>query len=199
MRGGKVCRVTWSSTSAAISVDEFNRMAEVGIFDDDERLELIDGELIAPPPMGPRHAGGIRRVNELLVARIAGRATVGCQVPMPLMPYSEPLPDFVIARFDPNHYAARHPSPEDVLWVIELGDASRAFDRNTKFPLYARHGVRETWLLDFVERRLLLGRKATKLGYSEIEALESGATVAPDALPDVVFAVDVLLGPSANS
>jgi Uma2 family endonuclease len=177
-----------------ITVEEFGRMAEAGIFGDDERLELIDGELIVAPRMGPRHAGAIRRVNELLIERIGRRATVGCQIPLPLLPMSEPSPDFSIARFDAGHYSSRHPDPAEILWVIELGDATRSFDRNRKFPLYARYGLRETWLLDLVDQRLVVGRNPSEIGYGQILTLAPGVTIAPEALPEVVFAIDELLG-----
>jgi len=178
----------------SITVDEFHRMAEIGIFDEDERVELIDGELIVPPQMGPRHAGSIERLVRLLIARVGNRASVRSQVPLPLVPRSEPFPDYVIARYDAGFYSDRHPSISEVFWVIEIGDASRAFDRNKKFPLYARHRIRETWLLDLVDRRLIVGRGPTDLGYAQILTLAPGASISPEAFGDVAFSVDELLG-----
>src|SRR5579859_1027891 len=92
-----------------ITVEEFYRMGEAGIFDRDERVEMIDGELIVPPQLGPRHAGAIARITELLVRRLAGRASVRCQIPLPMLPKSEPSPDFTIAVRDQHHYVDRHP------------------------------------------------------------------------------------------
>jgi Uma2 family endonuclease len=177
-----------------ITVEEFHRMGELGFFDEDQRLELIEGDLIVPPQMGPRHAGGIGRVNEYLINRLRGLATVRCQVPLPLLPVSEPSPDFAIARFDAGHYSSRHPSPDDILWVIELGDATRRFDRTVKFPMYAKHGIRETWLVDLVARRIIVGRDPAPLEYGTVLTFEPGTTLCPGALPAVPFEAAELLG-----
>jgi Uma2 family endonuclease len=177
-----------------ISIEDFHRMAEAGIFGDDERVELIDGDLIVSPQMGPRHAGGIERINEVLVLRLAGIARVRCQVPLPMLPRSEPSPDFTIVPRDERYHVDHHPGPGDVLWVIELGDATRAFDRNKKFPLYARHGVRETWLIDLVDRRVIVGRHPLDTGYGDITTLCAGTLLRAQALPEIAFTTDELLG-----
>ena len=176
-----------------ISVDEFDRMYDARILLD-ERLELIDGDIVVPPPMGPPHAGGIVRLDGLLQSRLFGRATVRCQCPLPLLPRSEPLPDFVIARYDRDCYSKRHPKPEEVLWLIEVGHKTRRYDRETKLPLYARYRIPEVWLLDLVERKLSVAREPNDVGYSRIVTLGEGDVVQLTAFPDVSFAVADLLG-----
>ena len=100
-----------------------------------------------------------------------------------------------IAQYDPRHYVDRHPEPHEILWLIEIGDATRLYDRTRKMPLYALHRVREVWLVDLVERKLVVGRSPTDLGYADFRELRHGEIV-PEALPDVVFGVEELLGPS---
>jgi Uma2 family endonuclease len=129
-------------------------MAEAGIFTEDDRVELIEGEVVAMSPIGPRHAACVRKLARLIRDRVSSTAAiVDVQDPIRLSEHSEPLPDISILRPRDDFYADGHPGPEDVLVLLEVADASVMYDRNTKLPLYARAGIAEVWLVDLGEER----------------------------------------------
>ncbi len=110
-------------------------MGQVGIVDDDDRVELLDGEIVAMSPIEPKHASIVNRVNQLLIQKLAGLAIVMVQNPFRLLPRSEPQPDFILARARRDFYAAAHPTAEDVFLVIEVADATLRKDRTVKVPI----------------------------------------------------------------
>jgi len=131
-----------------ITVEHFYRMAEVGVFAEDDRVELIDGEIIDVPPMGHPHAGVLDYLAKLLIRTVEPRAIVRQQLPLRLGNYSEPLPDIVVARPRDDLYIDGHPTSADALLVIEISSTTLRFDRNVKVPMYARHAIPEVWVLD---------------------------------------------------
>jgi Uma2 family endonuclease len=131
-----------------ITVEHFYRMAEVGLFAEDERVELIEGEIIDVPPMGHQHAGVVGYLAELLVRSLGAQAIVRPQLPLRLGEYSEPLPDIVVAKPRQDYYFGAHPTAGEVLLVVEVSSTTLRFDRNVKVPMYARHGVPDVWVLD---------------------------------------------------
>jgi Uma2 family endonuclease len=179
------------------TVDEYYRMGEAGILGPDERVELIDGEILVMSPIGDSHAYHVRRLNNRLSRLVGERALVDIQNPIHLNDYSEPQPDVVLLRPRADLYMT-HPRPEDVLLVIEVADTTVARDRRLKFPVYARLGLLEAWLLVIPKRsrpRLEVHRRPTPLGYEEVLRPGRGEHVSPLALPDLVLSVDDLLGP----
>jgi Uma2 family endonuclease len=137
-----------------LTVDDYYRMAEVGILDPEARVELIDGEIIDMAPPGSPHAATVHYLTEIFVRAVEGRATVLAQNPVRLSKYSEPQPDLALLRRRDDFYRERHPQPDDVLLIVEIAASSLRFDRDTKLPLYARHGIPEMWLVDLGSRRL---------------------------------------------
>ena len=131
-----------------ITVDHFYRMAEVGLFGEDERVELIEGEIVDVPPMGHAHAGVVGYLVEVLMRSIGERAIVRPQLPLRLGEDSEPLPDIVVAKPRADRYFGAHPTASDVVLVVEVSSTTLRFDRNVKVPMYARHDVPEVWVLD---------------------------------------------------
>jgi Uma2 family endonuclease/transposase-like protein len=178
-----------------ISVIDFHRMGHARIFREEERLELVDGEIITIPPMGARHATAIARLTFTLGSRLGDRALVRVQLPAKLSDFSEPLPDVVVVPFDPHFGGARHPGTGDILWLIEVSDSSRAYDRRLKLPSYARHGVREVWIVDLIAHQLMVFRDPVDGEYRSLQALSLGDSVTPLGVPDVTFDVFDLLGP----
>ncbi|HEX2172260.1 MAG TPA: Uma2 family endonuclease, partial [Dehalococcoidia bacterium] len=127
---------------------EYHRMAEAGILGEDDRVELIEGEIVDMAPRGSRHAASVRRSDELFSKRLTGSATVSTQCPIQLGAHSEPELDLCLLRRRDDYYAAAHPRPEDVLLVLEVADTSLAFDLEVKLPLYARARIPEVWVVD---------------------------------------------------
>ena len=125
-------------TRHRFTVAEYYRMAEAGIFDEDSRVELIDGDIVDMPPIGPSHSEGVDRLAETLITRLTGVARVRIQNPVHLREHNEPEPDIVLARRRQGGYAHGHPTPEDILLIVEVADSSPEYDRQTKGPMYAR-------------------------------------------------------------
>ncbi|WP_145267692.1 Uma2 family endonuclease [Tautonia plasticadhaerens] len=176
------------------TVSDYYRMAEAGILDEDSRVELIDGDLIAMCPIGPRHSAEVNRLTALLSARLAGRAIVSVQNPIRLDDHSEPEPDLMLVRPREDYYASAHPGPADALLLIEVMDSSAAYDRGTKLGLYARFGVAEVWLIDLDEYRVEVHLAPVDGIYTQRLIRGRGQAVAPAAFPDVELDVDAILG-----
>jgi Uma2 family endonuclease len=177
------------------TVDEYHRMLEGGILAEDDRVELIEGEIVEMTPIGPRHAACVDRLNGLLTLRTAGRAIVRVQSPIQLGGHSEPQPDVTVLRPRTDFYAAGHPGPEDVLLLVEVVETSAEYDRQVKLPLYARSGIREVWVVDLAVGTIEAYREAAPDGYRQVRRFGRGETLSPEALPDAALGVDDILGP----
>ena len=177
------------------TVDEYHRMGEVGIFSEDDRVELLAGEIVEMSPIGPLHASTVGRLTALFSAQLGREAIVWIQNPLLLgAEDSEPQPDVALLRPHPDFYARAHPEAQDVYLVIEVADTSLVTDREVKLPIYARAGVPEVWLLDVVTQRLEVHRRPTPDGYQDVHSFRRGESVAPQAFPHLVLTVDTLLG-----
>lgn len=126
-----------------IAVADYHRMGETGILGEDERVELIDGEIFEMPLIGSPHGGRINQLNRLLTKAVGESAIVSIQNPFVLDDRSEPEPDLALPRPRTDFYTASHPCASDVLLLIEVTDSSLQIDRDIKVPLYARHGIPE--------------------------------------------------------
>jgi Uma2 family endonuclease len=173
-------------------------MAAAGILTEDDRVELLDGEVVWMSPIGTRHAAAVKRCNRVFARRVAERVLLGIQDPVDLDPYDEPQPDVALLRPSPDDYANRHPGPADILLLVEVADSSLGPDRRRKLPLYARAGVREAWLLDLEGDALEAYREPRDDGYALVRRYRRGERVAPEALPDVEVAVEDLLPPASE-
>jgi Uma2 family endonuclease len=175
------------------TVEEYHRMAEAGILSEDDRVELIEGELVAMSPIGSRHAACVARLTALLFP-VEGRGILWVQNPIRLGARSEPQPDVALLRYRPDFYASAHPGPEDVLLVVEVAETSADSDRSLKIPLYARYGIPEAWLVDLLEERIEIYCHPTPQGYRSLHIAHRGETVSPALIPSLTVAVDEVLG-----
>ncbi len=166
-------------------------MAEAGILSEDDRVELIDGEIVEMTAIGSRHAECVGRLTELFFHLAANRARVRGQNPVRVGPYSEPEPDLALVR--PRSYVAAHPESEDILLTVEVADTTADTDGEIKYPLYARAGILETWLVDLQEGFIEVCRKPSAGGYREIRQHGPGEQISPEALPDCRVSVDDVL------
>jgi len=130
------------------SVAEYIKMHESGIFTEDDRVELLAGEVYMMTPIGPLHAGLVKRLNAILTPQLAGSAILGVQDPVVLDDFSEPQPDLTVLRYRDDFYTSSTPKAADVLVLIEVADQSLAYDRNQKLPRYAAAGIPEVWVVD---------------------------------------------------
>jgi Uma2 family endonuclease len=177
------------------TLDEYHRMGEVGILRPDDRVELIEGEIIQMTPIGSLHAATVARVHHFFATRLGERATLWIQNPLVLRDHeSEPEPDVMLLERRADFYARGHPEPADVRLLIEVADSSLRYDRLTKLPLYARAGVAEAWLVDADHRRVEVHRGPTARGYQDVRTPGADGRFAPLAFPDIVVTLADLLG-----
>ncbi len=176
------------------TVDEYDRLIEAGFFGPEERLELVDGEIVAMNPIGVRHAACVTRLTTLLSAGVGRRALVSVQNPVVLGERQEPQPDLAVLRHRDDYYATRRPGPPDVLLLVEVVDTTMTFDRGVKVPRYAAAGVPEVWLVDLQRDLILVYHEPTPQGYTISRAAGRGERLSLLTLSDVSVAVDEVLG-----
>jgi len=176
------------------TVGDYYRMAETCILSANDRVELISGEIVEMSPIGSRHAACVKRLVHWLSAALGEQAVLSVQNPVRLDDFSEPEPDVSVLRPRADFYAAAHPGPEDVLWLIEVSDSSLVFDRRVKLPLYAAHGIPEVWVVSLVEDLVEVFRNPSAKKYAQSRKLRRGARLTPAAFPTVELDVDAVLG-----
>ncbi len=196
---------TGISTEVAVrrfTVDEFDRIIEAGIFDEDERVELIDGVVVQMTPIGDAHASCVLRLTDLLTARLGRRALVQIQGPIRLHPddATRPEPDVAVVRRREDYYRHERPRAEDIFLVIEVGDTSAERDLRIKLPKYARAGIGESWVVDLAAECVIVARDPAPGGEyrTQVEA-RRGANLLVPGFPDVSLDVDDVIGPPWNA
>jgi Uma2 family endonuclease len=175
------------------TVDDYHRMAKAGILREDDRAELIDGEVVRMAPIGDKHAFCVIALTDEFTDRSSGRYVVSVQNPVRLSRHSELYPDLLLLRPPRARYATGSPGPDDVLLVIEVSDTTVSTDRRVKLPKYATAGIPEAWLVNLPRRTVEVRRNPHDGRYQQVTLYRSGERIAPLALPDVAVAVDDIL------
>ncbi len=174
------------------TVHDYHRMGEAGILNEDDRVELIEGEIVEMAAIGSRHFTCVNGLTRLLVRSVGDAAIVSVQNPVRLDEHSEPQPDLTVLRV--RDYRESLPMPEDVLLLIEVSDTSLAYDRGVKLPLYARAGIREVWIVDLPGEVIERHTDPSMDGYRTLERAWRGDEIKCAALPDLAFRVETVLG-----
>jgi Uma2 family endonuclease len=176
------------------TVEDYYRMAEAGILHQDDRVELIEGEIVEMPPIGSSHAGTVDHLATLLGRAVGDRAIVRVQGPVRLNDLSEPVPDLCLLRHRADYYRRSHPRPEDVLLLVEVADTTAAFDRQVKLPLYARAVIPEYWLVDLSQGLIEVFRSPTEGVYRKRFEVRPGDRLAPMAFPEIELPAAAIIG-----
>lgn len=175
--------------------EEYHHMLGAGILAEEERVELIHGEILEMSPIGNRHAACLRRLLRLLTPVLGPDVMLDVQNPIHLPEEkSEPQPDLVLLRSREDSYASQPPTAEDILLLIEVADRSLAYDRDVKVPLYAHSGIPEVWLVDLAGGSIVVHRRPREEGYADIQSLYPGDTLSPAGLPGARISVGAILG-----
>lgn len=169
-------------------------MATAGVFSQDEHVELLDGEIVDMAPIGPPHASLVDRCNAYLHRVLGPEVIIRVQNPMHLSDLSMPQPDVTVLRHRDDFYGTFHPTVDDVLLLVEVGDTSARFDRQVKLPLYAAAGIVEVWLLDVNARTISICTEPTTDGYQAEVQARAGDLLRPTALPNITLPAADLLG-----
>lgn len=181
------------------SLEEYHQMGRTGIFGEDDRVELIEGEIVEMTPIGSGHAATVNRLNRLLSSQAGEQAIVTVQNPLSIPGEgaavdSEPQPDLMLLAPRDDFYAAGHPTPEDVLLLIEVADTTLAFDRDVKLPVYARGGVGEVWLVNLQEGLVEVHRDPVQGSYRWTRRAFAGEDLEPEGVAGVRVAVGEVFG-----
>ena len=176
------------------TADDYERMITAGILAEDDRVELIDGEVIAMSPIGPPHAAIVNRLNALLNRRFAGAAIVSVQNPIRLNDYSEPQPDLAVLRPRDDFYAQSHPTASDILLLVEVADTSLAYDRTEKLPRYAQESIPEVWLVDLDNELVTQYARPALNQYRHQVTLARGQTLVAQSVANFEISIDTIFG-----
>ena len=181
-------------TRYRITVDQYHRMSESGILPDDVRTALLDGEIVERNAIGSPHGGTVNRLNAVF-APLSGRAVLSVQNSVSLPPNHLLEPDFALLRARRDRYTRSHPGAEDVLLLVEVADSSRRKDRVRKGSIYARHGIREYWIVDIPGDLIEVRLRPEGDLWGETRLFHRGEEIGPAAFPDFRVAVDAILPP----
>lgn len=178
----------------AFTVDEWHRMGEAGLFDEDARVELLDGEVVKMTPIGNHHLACVNRLTRLLVVAVGERAIVSVQNPVRLDDHSEPQPDLALLHPRADDYAGATPTAADAFLIVEVADSSLAWDRDEKAPRYGAAGIPICWVIDLNASEVLVFSGPGPMGYQDLHRAQRGETLQVEGVPGVGVTVDEVLG-----
>ena len=176
------------------TVDEYYRMGEAGILGPEDRVELIDGEIVKMSPIGPLHAAVVERFRDLLSERLRGQATIRSQNPIRLSNLTEPEPDVAVVQLQADSYASAHPTPADVLLLIEVSDSTLAYDRDVKLPRYAAAGIPELWIVDLERQQVEQHHGPAGDQYRTKQTWAHGQAIPCHSIASLTLQIDDILG-----
>ncbi len=181
-------------TRRPLTVAEYHRMGETGILTERDRIELIEGALIASSPIGSEHAGTVNALTRALVRAVGERGVVAAQNPVQLDAVSEPEPDLAVLKAREDDYRQATPRPHEVLLIIEVADTSLAYDREVKRSLYVWHGIPEFWLVNLAAGEVEVCRAPSGDAYTSVVCVGRDGMLEPELLPGAVIPVAAVLG-----
>ena len=175
------------------SADDYQFLGEIGILHEDDRIELIDGEIVVMSPIGDRHGACVDMLASQFFSGVRGQAIVRVQGSIRLDARSEPQPDIALLRPRDDFYSSRSVTPDDILLLVEVANSSLEDDRKKAREKYAKRGIPELWIANLRDEVIERYRNPTPDGYEDVEIFHRGDTISPSLLPDVELAVDDIL------
>lgn len=170
-----------------LTLDEYHTIGAAGVLKEDDRIELIEGEMIEMAPIGSRHVAKVNWLAHLFSQCVGDHAIVSVQNPIALPPHNEPQPDIALLKPRADYYEGKLPGAEDIMLVVEVADTTLAYDRDSKMPIYARHGIVEAWLVDIQARMLSIFLEPGAKSYQRLLNPAESESVTPVLLPNVVI------------
>jgi Uma2 family endonuclease len=175
------------------TVAQYHQMARSHIFQPEEKLELIEGEILQMSPVGLKHAKTVKLLNHLLTYQLYNQAIIGVQDPIQLDDFSEPQPDLSILKIQADFYELEIPKSKDIYWLIEVSDSTIKYDRDTKIPLYAANNIPEVWVVNLNDHLLEIYRQPENNHYQKYQKFTPNQTVSPLAFPDLIINLSEIL------
>jgi Uma2 family endonuclease len=181
-------------TRHRFTVAEYERMGQTGIFSEDERVELVCGEVIEMSPIGERHAACVDFLTQLITLRLRRSAIVRVQSSIRLDEHSQPQPDISVLKWRDDFYRHAHPKPEDILLVIEVSDTTLEYDTKVKVPLYARAGIPEVWIVNLPDGLIEVYSDPAAGAYQTVRPYARGRRLQSQTLASLRLSVSKVLG-----
>jgi Uma2 family endonuclease len=185
-----------STTLRPITTDEYHQMIAAGIIHEGARIELILGQMFDMAAKGTRHTVATTELMGELLLILGKRAKIRCQEPITLPNHSEPEPDIAIANLRQDNYLDSHPSPIDLILVVEVADSSLDFDKTTKANLYAAAGIQEYWIVNLIDDRLEIYRQPNSSIYTSIQILSAQGSIQIPQFPDLSIDLAAIFPPT---
>lgn len=176
------------------TVQQYHKMIESGILTEDDRVQLIRGEIIEMSPIGTKHAACVKCLNKLLSSKLGDRVLIAIQDPVELDEHSEPQPDVALLKPRDDFYATAHPQPQDIFLLIEVADSTILYDREEKIPLYAQANITVVWLVDINAQIVEVYQQPTATGYQYLQKFTGGETLSIPGFPDIKITVNEIFG-----
>lgn len=180
-------------TRRKFTLEEYHRLAELGFLSEDDRVELVDGEIITMSPIDKIHSACVSRSSRKLIQQLGDKAVVYVQNPVIILE-DELQPDIAVLAPNPTDYADRAASAEDVILIIEVANTSLSYDRTVKAPKYARAGVEDFWIVDLIHERIWVYRQPDKDSYLQMTAHHRDEMLSILAFPNITLNVDAFFG-----
>jgi Uma2 family endonuclease len=177
---------------ARFTREAYHRLLDIGLLNEDSRVELIDGEIFMMSPIGPLQGGLTSRLNRFFTKRLADSIDCRVQLPVIVGDHSEPEPDIALVNHRDDDYQHAHPNPSDVVLLIEVAQSSLYFDLGKKLRLYAASGIREYWVIEVKRKIVLIHREPEGDGYRTVASAGAGSTIAPLAASECQLEIDWL-------
>jgi Uma2 family endonuclease len=171
------------------TVDEYHRMIKTEILTNEDKVELLEGQILAMSPQEPPHASTVRRASKYFDRLLLGRADIRVQLPVTLSLNSEPEPDIAVVRIDPRDYFNAHPTPDDIFLLVEVADTTVSKDLKVKAPVYGKANIPEYWVLDVNTRQVYVFREPNATGYAQKLTFVESQTLRLSVVGDVEVAV----------
>ncbi len=176
------------------TVSEYQRMGETGILGEDDRVELLEGEIVNMTPIGLQHIACVNRLNMLFTSLLGKNVIVSVQNPIVISDISAPQPDVTVLRPREDFYATSYITPADVLLLVEVADSSIGYDRAYKIPLYAKAGVEEVWLVDVQARTVTIYNQPSPGGYKVTTQAQGNQAIVSQSIPTISVNVSDIIG-----
>jgi Uma2 family endonuclease len=165
-------------------------MREAHILTEDDRVELLDGEVLLMSPIGPFHVGLVIKLTQLLSALLGTTGLVSVQNPIQLNQFGEPQPDITVLHPRDDHYMMALPTPDDILLLIEVSDSSLIYDREQKLPQYALAGITEVWIIDVQKQIIEQYTQPFEDQYTQLTKVVRGHSISATTIPVLSFTTD---------
>lgn len=192
MRGELVTTFQPQPKRLRFSVDDYYKMIDLGILDNREKAEIIDGELIKKTTIGDNHAFVVDSLNRFFSKNVSDDIMVRIQNPLRLTDFDEPEPDIVLTDLT-KYDGKRHPRPAETILVVEVSDSTLKYDREVKIPLYAEAGIPEVWIVNLQHKIIEVHQQPSVGIYQLARIFKQGEIVETTVLPDLTLEVDSLL------